>query len=1066
MDYMKRITQYSFIAFLLLAFLLFLHRGNITRQPWLTEQPLEWIGSASGNGEAIAIIADGGKIVVVLNNEGELLYKVQAGIDASRSFISAEMAELDAENNLYVYDKIFGGAFEESTERILKYSPSGKFLGVIYSYSYINEDFIITKGKISGMAAYENALYLVRLEHDGFYLERNYPERDGEFKTYTYYEYPNAFRGLSFCRINPQNRVVVWTTKSGNILRYNFSGLLFDEIPAADNMSPYMTAADNDNNLVYTDILNCEIGFINGRTGKKTTLFHRPMSEGAFYYYINSNNNKTYASYNADDVIVIDSDGTYTNISSYSYSEYDQLARKILFSFCIVCLVLLFFMLARGVLFLSKQKPSGVLKQIMLVGLCIILGAAISSLIIVKEMQKQNTESTFGELEKITRLMSAAIDISIVDRLQSPRDFDSEEYLAFSEHIKSVFSEMKFEGKQVYLMLWVERDGIVYSMYDLEYGLGTFYPYGDFEGSFLEDVYVSGEYAHMVEGTSSGTWVNVQGPIFDKNGNIIAAIETGYNMHVVEEENRTMMIQLTLIVLATTVAFLLIVIECLLMFDAYKKNKNEITGNSSTELKPNMLKCVIALLMNAYRKNDDKDKVAEASPKLAGPVISHLINSYKSNFSSAFHPELLRAASFFMYFAANFATALLPMYAAGLYVPVLNLPQEFVITLPFTAQMISVVISLLLIPNILGKIGIRKISLVSAFLFFAGNVLCVMAENIIHLSVAYALLGLSCGSFVLIFNTIIGSQKNAEDMNSGFAHFNASYLAGVNVGVVFGSIIAQFFPYRTVFWFASGIALLFLTIIVFSLRSKLLRHYFDVQYTRAKTMQKFALAKFMCRPIVLCVMLLALMPYVVSMSFMEYFMPVFGTDNGLGEANIGQLMLLSGLFAILLSATLCQLMSKKMPMLLTVLFPLALNAGAIYIFSLNVSVSMLIITVVLLAIVNIFALTNIQTYYTLLYQAARIHSVKALGALSVVENMSMAIGPIVFSYILANNIGTGMKLFAAAMLGCIVVFLVVSLISVKWNFDTLEKISESDRRKISRAAAPKPLKDTSLFERE
>jgi sensor histidine kinase regulating citrate/malate metabolism len=71
---------------------------------------------------------------------------------------------------------------------------------------------------------------------------------------------------------------------------------------------------------------------------------------------------------------------------------------------------------------------------------------------------------------------------------------------------------------------------------------------------------------------SSGTWVSVAGPIFDKNRNIIAAIKTGYNIRPIEEGNRAMIIQVAFIVLATIVAFLLIVIECLLMFDAYKKN--------------------------------------------------------------------------------------------------------------------------------------------------------------------------------------------------------------------------------------------------------------------------------------------------------------------------------------------------------------------------------------------------------------------------------------------------------------------------------------------------------------
>ncbi|MCL1812535.1 MAG: MFS transporter [Treponema sp.] len=1039
---MKKIKWYVFTAFLMFTVMLYMNREYITYQPWLEEEPLEWIAYASGNGETTAIIADSARTIIVINNEGELLYKLHAGNDTSRSFVSAELVELDANNNLYVYDKIFGGAFEESTERILKYSPDGKFLGVIYSYSYINKDFIISKGKISGMASIGDILYLARLEHEGFYLDCIYALEEDEVRTYAFVEYPNAFRDLSYCRINIKNQRIVWTTKSGTILQYSFSGWPVNEIIAGDNMSPYMAVSDNDDNFIYTDILNCEIVRIDSQTEERTTLFHRPMSDGLFYYYINNNRNITYASYNSGDVLVIDSNGTCTSIDSYSYSRYDIIARRIIFSVCIVNIILLILMLVWGISFLSKQKTSGVFKQIILVALCIIFGAGISSFIILKEMQKKNTENTFNELEKISRLLAASIDIGFITSLESPGQYDSEEYIAFAEHIKTLFSELPFDGKQVYLMLWKEHNGVVYSMYDLEDALGTFYPYDEYEDSYIEEVFTSGEYNRFVDNLPSGTWEYVLGPIFDKDGNTIAAIEIGYNVKVVEEENKTMLIQVTLIVLATTAAFLLIVIECLLMLDAYRKNSDELTGNSKTELKPNMLKCIITLLLNAYKNNTVKEKASAILPRLASPVISHLVNTYKANFSSVFHPELLRAAAFFMFFSANFATALLPMYAAGLYIPIFNLPREFIVTLPFTANVVFMIIALLVIPGILEKAGAKKISFVSAILFLTGNILCIIAENIIHLSIAYGLMGLACGAFGLIFNTIIGSQKNPADMNSGFAHYNASYLAGVNVGVVFGSIIAQFFPYRTVFWFASGIALLFLIIIVFSLRSRLLRHYYDVQYTKEESAEKFAFVKFIFRPVVLCTLLLALMPIVVSMSFMEYFMPIFGTENGLGEANIGQLMLLNGLFAILFGASLCKFVSKKIPILITILFPLLLDAGALYLFSLNVSINMLIVTIILLAIVNIFASTNIQTYYTLLYQDGGIPSVKALGSYSVIENLSMAIGPIIFSYILANDISTGMTMLAATMLGCIIVFTVVSRLSVKWNDDTLNKIME------------------------
>jgi len=187
---------------------------------------------------------------------------------------------------------------------------------------------------------------------------------------------------------------------------------------------------------------------------------------------------------------------------------------------------------------------------------------------------------------------------------------------------------------------------------------------------------------------------------------------------------------------------------------------------------------------------------------------------------------------------------------------------------------------------------------------------------------------------------------------------------------------------------------------------------------------------------------MAFVPYIISLNFIEYFMPIFGMENGLGEANIGQLMLLSGLFAILFGASLCKFTAKRVSIFVSVIFPLVLNAGALYLFSLNVSIIMLIVTIVLLAIVNIFAATNIQTYFSILYQEERISSIKALGVYSVIENIAMAAGPIVFSYILAVNIANGIKIMAITMLGLTLVFAIISKISVKWNNETLERITE------------------------
>jgi predicted MFS family arabinose efflux permease len=1045
---MKKKLMFCILGlFLLLSVIIFIFRDNITYQPWLPEQYLLFPGYASGNGQLTAIITDSSRTVAVVNNDGELVYRLHAS-DSAKSFTSVELVELDDENNLYIYDRRFGGVLEDNFERILKFSPKGEFLDVVYEYVYENTDFLTTRGKICNIATQGGALYLVRLEHEGFYLELINTDT-GSSEIHTFFPKPNAFWDFSHCRINIDNQRIVWTTKTGSIFQYSFSGSLINEVVIDSSMFPFMAVSGNNNNLIYTDVFNGEIISVNYLTGESESLYDGSIAGAGYYYYINNKNNNIYASFNGVDVLIIAKDGTFTVIDSWLWSKNDTIKRYALFVMCIIAIILFFILLVQGILLLSKIRTSPVFKQIMLFGTCIIFGAGISSIIIIGEMQKQYTANTYNELENISRIISSSVDASVLTRLDSHTQFNDPEYMALVGHIRTVFSELQFEGKQVYLVIWMERDGVVYSMYDLEYAWGIFYPFGEYEDSFLQVLYDYKAYQHSTVSDSSGTWVAVAGPMFDKEGNFIAAIETGYNIRSVEAENRNMMIQVALIVLATTVAFLLIVIECLLMFDGYKKNKNEITGNILTELKPNMMKCIIALLMNSYSKEGEEG--IKISNKFSGSIVNHLINSYKASIKYNFHPELLRAAAFFMYFSANFATAILPLYASDLYVPVLNFPREFIVTLPFTAMAVFVVISLFLVPFILGKAGVKRITLVSAILFLMGSLVCIIAENVLHLSVGYAILGLTCGAFSLIFNTIIGSQKNATDMNSGFAHLSASYLAGLNVGVVFGAMIAQFFPYRTVFYFSSGIALLFLIIIIYSVRSTLFNNFFNVQYVKEKNTKRFALAGFMFKPVVLCTLFLSLMPYMISTNFMEYFMPIFGTENGLGEANIGQLMLLNGLFAILFGAALCQLVSKKVPILISIVVPLVMISIALYLFSLNISINMLIITVVILAIVNIFAFTNIQTYFSILYQNARVSSVKALGAFSVVENMSMAIGPIIFSYILANNIGFGMKIIAGGILGCTVIFAVVSNFSVNWNYDTLEKISSRDTRSEMRA---------------
>jgi predicted MFS family arabinose efflux permease len=988
-----------------LSVFLFLNRKTIQFPIRTDAIPVDLPTYAGGNGGRTAMIFENiEKSVIVFDSNQKLIYKLDAEPEKKHSFSNAKFVEVDEAGNLYVLDTHFAGVFEENFERVLKYSPDGKYLEELYAYRYINEDYIITKGKISGMAYFEGFLYLIRMEHDGFYLEKAPAGSSGEIEQILFLEYPNALRDLIYFHINAGQKRFVVTVKSGEIRQYDFGGrLVYRQDTEEGQVLPWTAVSDDNNNIIYADILTGSLVHVDTGAGKKELLY-AVSPENSPYYRINYVNGTLFAA-SYDNVLKKSVDGTIKILDSYFYPSSLIQFKTVLFVCVILNGIALCGTLILLICFLRTWTVGESLKRILFSAVCIGFGAVIAAVLIINEMSAFYRDNTFTGLENVSRLVAASlVDTDILDSLVSPSQYSNEDYLKLKDSLKSLFSRTRFEGEHVYQIIYVVRDNTVLVMHDLENSVGICYPYTDYEGSIYQEVMESGKYAHINGSVDSeGSWMFVCGPVFDRDGNTVAIIETGYDKQVMERQTRSMIIQTTLIVIAAAIAFLLIIIEGILILDAYRRSKIDRKEKKTAPFRPELLRAAVFFFVEAYKKR----KLEKSDKK--EPV---------------FYPGILRAAIFFLFVAFNLATAMLPMYAANLYVPIFNLPRELVVTFPFISDTIFAALALLIIPGLLEKTGIKKIVLVATVLITFGNLLCFVASNTVYLTIAYALTGFSGGAVLLSINTIIGAQKKIEDVNSGFAHFNASYLAGVNVGVVLGSVLAQFFPYRIVYLFSTMISLVLLFIIIFSIRSASLNHIYNINIKVER--RKYTTIKFVMNPVVLAALFLLILPYMASLSFTSYFMPVYGIQNGLRESNIGQLILLNGLFAILFGTSLCEYVSKKLPMTLVIVLSLVVNAGAIYLFSLNVSIGMLVIVITILAIVNIFALTNIQTYYASLYQNTRILPSRALGIYSAVENISMAAGPVIFSYIAAENIAWRMRLLTAVLMATLFLFILIS----------------------------------------
>ncbi|GMO29465.1 MAG: hypothetical protein Ta2F_04870 [Termitinemataceae bacterium] len=962
---------------------LFVKRAQIDLTPWDTTVSLVQPTFSSRNADRIAIVHDKEQSIAILDDENNLLLHIEAQPNTEKSFYHAENVAIDEENNLYILDKKFGGAFEQNVERVLKYSEDGKFVSELYRYEYKNENFIFTQGKICGMSYFKGKLYLTRLEDDGFSLF-TVPISGETSGLVHYFDYPHAFRNLTYCRINPQTQRLTVSAKSNKIFVYNFFGDLLNEYVVPQESLVWSAVSDLDGNIIYDDLEQEKIMIIHNDTEERTVLLEDSYSFLTYSF-------GTLFARSDTGILMMTKDNNYKIINSF---EYPKDIAIVLFFLCVIdalIAVTLFIFLIR---FISKKQISSSFRLVLTVGLCITIGAILASVLIISEMNKRFNASTYTELENISRLVANSVDVDLITGIMDRSQNDDEEYMALFDELQRRLGQLEFKGRQVYQYIWMVRDGIVYSMYDSESGFGVLYPFLVYEETYLPELIKNKKYVYSTDTNEYGNWLSACGPIFDSQGNVVLLMETGYNMDEQLEETRRMVIQTMLMVLAAAIAIFLIILEFIIIYNAYKETEKDRLWNK--------------------------------------PI--------------AFRPELMRALVFFEFFSANLATALLPIHAANLSqstydflmsIPVfagMNITKELISTLPFVATVAFIIIAQLIVPTLRNSLGLKPLSIMASIIFLIGNSLCIIAGNIVILSVGYALIGFGCGTLVLVCNAMISGQKTVEAVNSGFAHYNASYLAGVNVGIVVGSMIAQFFPYKLVFALATIFSLVLFSIIVFSVRSPLVNHIYRATATKTNTKDGFALLKFLCNPVVIVTLFLVLIPYVASSSsFTDYFLPLFGAEKGLRESNIGQLILLSSLFAILFGTSLCKYVSEKLSLRTIVCFSLLLNASAIFLFSFSITVPMLIVTVIILAIANIFALTNIQTYFASLYQNTRVSAMKALGAYAIFENTAMAIGPIMYSYVITSDIAIGMRLIFIVLVACLALFLIVSFFAERYR---------------------------------
>ena len=167
----------------------------------------------------------------------------------------------------------------------------------------------------------------------------------------------------------------------------------------------------------------------------------------------------------------------------------------------------------------------------------------------------------------------------------------------------------------------------------------------------------------------------------------------------------------------------------------------------------------------------------------------------------------------------------------------------------------------------------------------------------------------------------------------------------------------------------------------------------------------------------------SLVPFMTSISYREYFFPLFAAENGFTEERVGQMYLLCGLLVIYVGPHISAWVIKRFGTFWSIMLASLLMAGNMLLFVIKPGILTVLAGVVILSIITSFAYTCQYTYFEQLPDSMMYGDGKSMGVYSVFENAGQTIGPMVYGALISLGYRNGIAVFSAVLFVFAVLYL-------------------------------------------
>ena len=610
---------------------------------------------------------------------------------------------------------------------------------------------------------------------------------------------------------------------------------------------------------------------------------------------------------------------------------------------------------------LHRPKSELFQRMAIVLGVSLCMGCLVGYITITQMVSNQKA-TVMEQLNLFCDILVENTDTEALANIDSLADYKGEDFNQVKEPLDAL-TRMGYENGMYYYYAIYSTDGeVIYTIMDFEETLPARYPVYAYGEEGYTEVLAEGESVEFGGDVSSyGSWAFVLKPIRDAAGTPIAIMEVGTNLDDLDSQIQELVKEVALTILSMAVVLLMIIVEIIF-----------------------------------YAEHRERKRKNLALPGLAAQFP-------------------LRLLIFLAYLVDCMQDAFVSILANQLYTPILGIPQSVGAALPLSAQVFAAAVMAFLGGGLSRKAGVKK-TLVGGFLLeITGCLLCGAGGTYFSLLGGKAVIGMGLGLIIVSLNAIAARGEDEAESAKAFTDISAGTLAGVTAGAGVGSIILSFGHYSMVY-FAGAAILLIGLVLSFSGRDY-------KEAAVAKVKEEVGFFRFLFNRQVITFLLLMLLPFLMGLSFREYFFPIYAAELGMSETMIGRLYLICGLLVIYAGPQLTGKLIARLGGKWTVTLASALIIAAPLLYVAIPTLATTIVGVLLLSVAISFGYAAQSTYYSELPSVEHYGGGRAMGIYSLFENIGQTIGPMIYGLAMMLGYRSGLGLIGGAMLALLLLFL-------------------------------------------